>query len=102
METVNPQTKYLDSYGDTRQSHAAQLNPCRNVLAILISDAFSVRDLVAQGNPALLGQLESDRIWLQIDNESAWSFQWVCNHLGLDPTSIRERYFEGAPLPSFR
>ena len=40
-------------------------------------------------------QAQQDRAWVLSTSEEAYSFEWVCHHLGLDPQATRAAYLAG-------
>jgi len=79
--------------------------PCLRLLAALLEDAYTVRDLVAcyeaRGRKVPSGlyrQYTQDRQWVRNSDElRPFSFGWVCLVLGLEPVAVRRAYFNEHP-----
>jgi hypothetical protein len=83
-----------------------RLTPIFTLLQELLADLFEVRDQVPQARHrrsrqarALLRQYERDLQWLAAPEEHApFSFIWVCQVLGLEPSAVRRHYLSGQPV----
>ncbi len=88
----------VDVEGGEQQPRYSSHNPFKALLRDVLSDTFVVRDLARKGNRLFVSQLESDRRWFHSRDESPFSFLWVCQHLGLDPSKIQSLYFSTEPV----
>lgn len=88
----------VDVEGGEQQPRYSSHNPFKALLRDILSDAFVVRDLVRKGNNLFLSQLELDRMWFFSEDESPFSFLWICQHLALDPRKIQTLYFSAEPV----
>ena len=88
----------VDVEGGEQQPRYSSHNPSKALLRNVLSDAFVVRDLVRKGNNLFLSQLELDRMWFFSQDESPFSFLWLCQHLALDPRKIQALYFSAEPV----
>src|SRR5215471_10651798 len=82
---------------------SADVKPCARLLVALLEDVYGVRDLVARYErrghklpPGLRRQYAHDQQWLsEADASSPFSFDWVCQQLGLEAETVRASYHAG-------
>jgi len=79
----------------------ADCKPCARLLVVLLEDVYGVRDLVARYEargrklpPGLRGQYAHDQQWIKgTEEQSPFSFAWVCQQLDLEAETVRASYF---------
>ncbi len=95
----------VDSNGDLPPEPCPSVpTGCRVLLLAILEDVFLVRETLARIAPeadrhryrSLCTQAAKDREWLAADNDAPFSFLWLCQHLALDPDSLRHSY-DSAP-----
>jgi hypothetical protein len=83
-----------------------RLTPILTLLQEVLADLFAVRDQVLlaqrQGSKpprAVLRQYERDLQWLTAPEEQTpFSFGWLCQALGLEAAAVRRCYLSGQPV----
>jgi hypothetical protein len=83
-----------------------RLTPILMLLQEVLADLFEVRDQFPEAQHrrgrqarAILRQYEQDLQWLTSPEEQVpFSFVWVCQALGLEPSAVRRHYLSGQPV----
>ena len=83
----------VDVEGGEQQPRCSSYNPFKALIRDVLADAFIVRDMARKGNPQWAPQAEQDVTWFLSQDESPFSFVWICLHLGLNPDRFRAFYF---------
>ena len=90
--------RLVDVEGGEQHSRQTSDSPVKALLRDVLADAFTVRDLARKGNSLCYAQVQQDRTWICSDEDSPFSFVWICQHLGLEPRKLRSLYFSAAPV----
>ena len=64
-------------------------NPCRALVRAVLIDLFAAKRSVTTRRK----QKKQDRKWVMSDQEYPFSFVWVCQHLDLPVSRVRNLYF---------
>jgi hypothetical protein len=73
------------------------LSPYRLLWAHVLKEAiltYKKKPVAGQksgGKTSKKNASDAARFWFTLDDDGIGSFRWICWHLGLDPTAIKER-----------